>query len=195
MDLQHVAPRARSGAQRRQGAARRRATPVLTTASVLWCREGSRALLQRQISAQMAKSAESEASPQEVTLAAIHGWSEQAGHDACAASEDDTGMAARGNVDVDMADGAGAALHRREERRVGGASEALPWFLMSDVIDVVLLRIRDGRHLAKCCGVNRLWQQHAGAEAVWQALVLRRWCVSNVKRHHEVCMNVYQIVT
>ena len=173
-----------------QGAAKRHAAQLLTPASVPWCREGSRALLQRQIAAQMAKSAEGEASPQEVTLAAIHGWSEPAGRDACATSEDDAGMAAQGNVDVDMADGEGAAGPRRQERGVCGASEGVPWFLMSDVIDVVLLRIRDGRHLAKCCGVNRLWHQHAGAEAVWQALVLRRWCVSNVKRQNEVCMLV-----
>ena len=25
--------------------------------------------------------------------------------------------------------------------------------------------------MAKCCGVNWLWHSHAGAEAVWQALV------------------------
>lgn len=37
-----------------------------------------------------------------------------------------------------------------------------PWFLMPDVIDVVLLRLTDGKDLAKCCGVNRLWQKHAG---------------------------------
>ena len=25
--------------------------------------------------------------------------------------------------------------------------------------------------MAKCCGVNRLWHSHAGAEGVWQSLV------------------------
>lgn len=48
----------------------------------------------------------------------------------------------------------------------GGACSAdittPPWFLMPDVIDVVLLRLSDGKDLAKCCGVSRLWLKHAG---------------------------------
>jgi hypothetical protein len=53
------------------------------------------------------------------------------------------------DVDVDAADGEGAAAKKREDRRLGGL-EALPWFLMSDVLDVVLLRIRDGRCVCAC---------------------------------------------
>lgn len=45
-------------------------------------------------------------------------------------------------------------------------SSRLPWYLMSDVVDVVLMRMGDARDLAKCCGVNRMWNLHAGGVCV-----------------------------
>lgn len=66
--------------------------------------------------------------------------------------EGQTGVVARSSsndVDVEAADGEGAAAKKREDRRLGGL-EALPWFLMSDILDVVLLRIRDGRCVCAC---------------------------------------------
>jgi hypothetical protein len=51
----------------------------------------------------------------------------------------------------------------------GGASLAtpIPWFLLPDVVDVVLSRLTDGKHLAKSAGVNRLWNKEASSEKVW----------------------------
>ena len=103
-----------------------------------------------------------------------------------------------------------------------GDSTTPPWFLMPDVIDVVLLRLNDGKDLAKCCSVNRLWQKYAGersqvpqlsqlarvclfvpinksfkqalrqcasrlagSEAVWEKLVIQRWCVHTLKRNND----------
>ena len=57
---------------------------------------------------------------------------------------------------------------------------------MPDVVTTVLLRLSDGRDLAKCAGVSRLWNKEAGTEKVWQHLVLRRWCVTHVKPLHDV---------
>lgn len=60
----------------------------------------------------------------------------------------------------------------------GGAENTTPpWFLMPDVIDVVLLRLTDGKDLAKCCGVNRLWQKHAGEPSeFWRPCYLHPRC-------------------
>ena len=63
------------------------------------------------------------------------------------------------------------------DARSEGASDAPPWHSMPDVVTTVLLRLSDGRDLAKCAGVCRLWNKEAGSEKVWQHLVLRRWCV------------------
>ena len=72
------------------------------------------------------------------------------------------------------------------EARSEGAPDAPPWHCMPDVVTTVLLRLSDGRDLAKCAGVSRLWNKEAGTEKVWQHLVLRRWCVTHVKPLHDV---------
>jgi hypothetical protein len=72
-------------------------------------------------------------------------------------------------------------------QRGGGAhvpaADVSQWYMMPDVVEVVLLRLRDGKDLGKCCGVNRMWGRHASSEAIWQQLVFRRWCpVGHLKR-------------
>jgi hypothetical protein len=68
-------------------------------------------------------------------------------------------------------DGGREAEKRQNDAAMGGFGASgvehttPPWFLMPDVIDVVLLRLTDGKDLAKCCGVNRLWLKHAGEQS------------------------------
>ena len=59
------------------------------------------------------------------------------------------------------------------------------WFLVSDVVNMLLMQMGDGKDLARCSGVNRLWHQHTTTEALWQQLVVHRWCQANVKRPND----------
>lgn len=51
------------------------------------------------------------------------------------------------------------------------------WFEISDVIDMLLNRLSDGKDLARCLAVNRLWHAHATSETLWQQLLVQRWCM------------------
>jgi len=62
---------------------------------------------------------------------------------------------------------------------------SLQWFLVSDVVNMLLVRMGDGKDLATCSCVNRLWRQHVANEALWQHLVVQRWRVVNVQRPND----------
>ena len=97
-------------------------------------------------------------------------------HAAAACGEDGVGLGDHSNVmrrgrwegrpiASSAAAGEGAMVVVEESSR-------LPWYLMSDVVDVVLMRMVHGMDLAKCCGVNRMWNLHASGVSMCGCLCL-----------------------